>query len=398
VSSEAAFAFRAVRRDGGMETGVIVAPSREAAAALIGSRGSFAVELSVQSPSRRVRRAISPEDLAAGLRALATLLDSGIPVARALAILDDLAPPAWLATLPEVRRRVEQGERLGQAFVASALPLPPHVIGMIGAGEAGGGLAPAVERAAQLLEARAAARAELRNALAYPIVLAVAGSASVALLVGVVLPRFAGLLADSGQALPVTTRLVLALGAAAYGAVIPGVCAAVAGAALWHRWIGRAEGLRRWHTLLLAAPVIGPIRRARATANACSALSALLDAGVPLAAALPHAARASGDCAQESRLLAARQRIALGAAMSSALSAEDALTPAAVRLVRLGEETGRLSQVVAQAGALEAIRTVQRVQRAIRVIEPAMILLFGGVVMLVAAALLQAMYGLRVEG
>jgi general secretion pathway protein F len=398
VTRETAFSFKAVRPNGGVEAGVIVAPSREAAAALIGSRGSFAIELSAQSPRRRVRKAIGPEDLAAGLRSLATLLESGVPVARALAILDDLAPPSWLAALPEVRRRVEQGERLAAALEGSALPLPSHVLGMMAAGEAGGGLAPAVQRSAELLEARASARSELRNALAYPLVLAAAGSASVTLLVGVVLPRFADLLADTGQTLPITTRMVLALGAAIESAMIPGLCIVAGAAALWRAWVSRPDNLTRWHAFLLAAPILGPIRRSKATASACSAMSALLDAGVPLAAALPHAARATGDRALESRLLAARQRIALGAAMSAALKAEDALTPTAVRLVRLGEETGNLSRALAQAGVLESTRTVQRVQRAIRVIEPSLILLFGGVVMLVAAALLQAMYGLRVEG
>jgi general secretion pathway protein F len=160
----------------------------------------------------------------------------------------------------------------------------------------------------------------------------------------------------------------------------------------------KPAGLARWHRFLMDAPALGPIRRAAATANSCAALSALLDAGVPLAAALPHAARASGDRAMETCLLGARSRIAQGAALSAALRAENALTPTVVRMVRIGEETGRLAEMLTQGGTLEGAQALQRVQRAISVVEPALILLFGGMVMIVAAALLQAMYGLRVGG
>ena len=398
MSPATAFAFKALRRDGSLERGVVDAPSREAAAALIGSRGAFAIEISAESPTLETRLRINADDLALGLRALATLLGSGIPIARALTILEDMVPAAWLPSLPDLRHRVEQGEHLGAALEASSLPLPPHVIGVIGAGEAGSGLAPAVEGAAQLLETRAATRAALRNALAYPSILALAGSASVVLLVGLVLPRFASLLADSGQTLPATTRLVLALGAAAHTALIPAFFLLAGAVALWRAWVARPDGLARWHRLLLEAPGVGPIRQSAAAANACSALAALLGAGVPLATALPPAARAAGDKAVELRLLAARRRIATGERISSALRAESALTPTVARLVRLGEETGRLSQMLAHAGAIESAQAIQRLQRAIRVLEPALILLFGGVVMIVAAALLQAMYGLRPGG
>jgi general secretion pathway protein F len=392
------FAFKAVHRDGTVEAGTVEAPNREAAVALLGGRGTFPVAVTEGSIAARPSARVGAEDLALGLRALATLLGSGVPLARALAVLDDLVPPAWLAALPDVRRRVTQGERLAAALAASALPLPAHVIGIIQAGEAGSGLAAAVESAAQLLEARAALRAALRSALAYPTMLALAGSASIALLVGVVLPRFAGLLADAGQTLPLTTRVVVGLAAVAKIALLPGLLALGIGVALWLRWIARPEGLARWHQALLATPVVGPIRRSAAAANACSSLAALLDAGVPLAAALPHAARATGDRVLESRLLAARRRITSGEGIAAALQAEDALTPTVARLVRIGEETGRLGAMLAQAARVESGHALQALQRFTRVLEPVLILVFGGIVMVVAAALMQAMYGLRPGG
>lgn len=395
MSESTAFAFTGVRHDGTLETGVLEAPDRDAALALVRSRGVFPIDVLPRTGTPSPPLRVGADDLALGLRALASLLGAGIPLARALAVLDELVPPTWLSVLPDLRYRVEQGERLSAALGASPLPLPPHVIGVIQAGEAGSGLAAAMENAARLLESRAATRAALRNALAYPAMLAVAGSASVALLIGVVLPRFATLLTDAGEQLPWSTRFVLGIGTMVRTAWLPLLLAVAAAALWWRRWVSHPDGLARWHTLLLTAPGVGPIRRAAASASACSTLAALLDAGVPLATALPHAARATGDRAVESALLDARARIVLGERISAALRAAGALTPSVVRLVRIGEETGGLSGMLAHAARLESAQALQRLQRGIRVLEPALILLFGGVVMIVAAALLQAMYGLR---
>jgi type IV pilus assembly protein PilC len=395
VSENAKFAFKGVRRDGTLETGVLEAPDQDAALALVRTRGVFPIEVSPRAGAPMAQLRLGADDLALGLRALASLLGAGIPLARALAVLDELVPPSWLPALPDLRYRVEQGERLSAALAASALPLPPHVIGVIQAGEAGSGLAAAMENAARLLESRAATRAALRNALAYPTMLAVAGSASVALLIGVVLPRFATLLSDAGEQLPWSTRFVLGVGMVVRTAWLPVLLGLAGTAWWWRRWVSQPEGLGRWHTLLLTAPGVGPIRRSAASASACSTLAALIDAGVPLATALPHAARATGDRAVESALLDARARIVLGERISTALSTAGALTPTVARLVRIGEETGGLSGMLAHAARLESAQALQRLQRGMRVLEPALILLFGGVVMIVAAALLQAMYGLR---
>ncbi len=389
-----AYRFTAVRRDGSREQGVIEAATRDAAVALLGSRGVFATDLAEPTLSQRRVRA-SAEDLALGLRALVTVLSSGVPLSRALAMLDELVPESWQVALPELRRRVEQGERLGAALEASPLPFPPQVIGIVSAGEAGSGLAAATESAAQLLEQRAAMRAALRNALAYPCMLAVAGSASVALLIGFVLPRFAELLTDYGQTLPLSTRFVLAVGAFARAALIPTIVALAVVLVLLPAWLAQHDRIRRLQSLVLRLPAIGAIRHSTATAHACSALAALLSSGVPIGVALVHAARASGDREIEARVARAREAIATGERIATALQRGGAFTTTAIRLVRVGEETGQLAQMAAHAARIESTNALQRLQRLTRGLEPVLILLFGGVVMIVAAALLQAMYGLR---
>lgn len=395
MSEQGAYAYRAVRGDGAIELGMIAAPSREEASALLAARQLFPIEIRLKAPAREERARLPIGDLALGLRVLATLLESGLPMGRALNALDDLAPASWRAGLPAIRESVREGKSLAGALATAPVQFPPLVVGMVQAGEAGSGVAPAVRRAAELMESTAATRAAIRGALAYPLVLAGAGAASVALLVGVVLPRFAGILADLGQSLPPTTRIVLGSAAALRAAAVPGLLLLAAMAVGWREWTAREGGRLRWHEFLLSLPLIGSIRRSAATARAAASLSALLESGVPLAAGLLHSARATGDAALSRRLLAARETIIGGRGIAAALESEDATTPVTVRLVRAGEQTGQLAEMFAHAARLENERVAQRVRGIVRLLEPFLILVFGVIVALVAAALLQAVYSVR---
>jgi general secretion pathway protein F len=146
---------------------------------------------------------------------------------------------------------------------------------------------------------------------------------------------------------------------------------------------------------LLEIPIIGGVRRSAAAARACAALGALLESGVPLPTGLAHAARASGDAAVGARLVSAREGISHGERLSAAVDRERALTTTAVRLIRAGEETGRLAAMLDHAARIEGERATHLVKNAVRLLEPALILGFGALVALVAAALMQAVYAVR---
>jgi general secretion pathway protein F len=378
-----------------LETGTVRAESADAARELLFSRGLFPMEVRLERGREAMRRGMSADDLAQGLRVMATLLESGLPVARALGAMDDLVPAAWKPALGPLRESVRQGNSLGAALAAAPVGFPPLVIGLVQAGEAGSGLAPAVARAAELTESAAETRRAVRAALAYPMILAAAGLGSLVLLVGFVLPRFAAVLADMGQALPTTARLVLGLADAARAGFVPAALTLLVAAMLWRVWTGTEEGRARWHAFLLGVPLAGGIRRAAATGRFCAALGALLESGVPIAPALAHATRATGDAALTGRILAAREAVVAGHAIATSLETRDAATPTAIRLIRTGEETGRLAPMLAHAARIESTRAEQLVRSLVRILEPAMIILFGGVVALVAAALLQAVYSVR---
>ncbi len=395
MSAAQSWAYRAARPTGLMEEGVLRADTPDEAREQLFARGLFPVEVRSEHEAAVHRPGMPAEELALGLRVLATLLESGLPLARALAALDDLVPPAWKPALPGLRGAVREGSSLAAALAASPVAFPPLVVGLVQAGEGGSGLAAAVARAAELTERAAETRRAVRAALAYPLILAGAGTASVALLVGFVLPRFAAILADLGQALPPTSRAVLAAAEAAHAAWLPALVALAAAWVLGRAWTATEGGRLRWHALLLALPGVGGVRRAGAVARFAAALGALLESGVPLAPALASAARATGDAELSRRIGEARGALLGGAGLAAALEGADAATPTAVRLIRAGEESGRLAPMLAQVARIESDRAAARVRAAVRVLEPALILAFGGVVALVAAALLQAVYSVR---
>jgi general secretion pathway protein F len=395
IMTQPAYAYRAARADGALESGVVEAPTREAASALLTQRGLFPLDLTLRDEPRSNRSRVSADDQALGLRMLATLLESGLPMSRALAALGDLAPVSWTSALAAVRESVREGRTLAHALANSGLGLPTVLLGIIHAGEAGSGVAPAVRRAAEFAEASAATRRAVRGALAYPLVLASAGLATVALLVSVVVPRFAGILADLGQELPASTRLVLGAAEWSRTLALPALLVSGVLVVIWRAWIANEPGRRQWHAWMLEIPIAGRVRRSAAASRACATLAALLESGVALPSALAHAARACGDAALGARLVSAREAIAHGERMSAAIERERALTATAVRLIRAGEETGRLAGMLDHAARIESDRATHLVKSAVRLLEPALILAFGALVAVVAAALMQAVYSVR---
>jgi general secretion pathway protein F len=381
--------------DGRIDRGTVDAESSERAREILATRGWLVVSLVHRGERRTHRDPISASDLAIGLRILADLLDSGISVGRALQAIHDHAPKAWRVAPPGIRESMREGRGLADALANASIEVPPLVIGIARAGEAGAGLAPAMRRAAELTEAAAETQSAVRAALAYPVVVAVAGVAAITVLLTVVLPRFAKILADLGQKLPASTQLVIQLSTAARHGLLPSAIGGVVATGAWKSWVSTDSGRRAWHRLLLGVPLVGDVRRGAATARVAHSLGALLDSGVAVSTALAHSARASGDAELEGRLMDARTIVSSGQPLSRALESTDALTSTTIRLIRAGEDSGRLAAMLEHAARIEQQRTDRMVRTAVRMLEPMLLLTFASMVALVAAALLQAIYSVR---
>lgn len=391
------FTYRAIRADGTEQLGELSAASRDAAREQLASTGVFPVDVRLLVSFSGRRTSVPTADLALGLRLLGSLLGSGLPLERALGIFPHIAPRGWEASrIAALRTSVREGLPLARAFRDAGFGLPPHVSGMIEAGEAGGTLVEALREVAQLVEQSAEHRAAVHGALAYPAILAVAGTSAVAMLVGVVLPRFSDILSDIGQELPPSARLLMFVSAlmSRWWPLLLGVPVAMIAWSV-HTVARDAVARRRVHEWLLALPVIGPLRHATAGARVASALSSMLGTGVPIASALAHGALAAGDDAISARVLAAREGVIRGERLSHAFAAGAVVRPGVLQLIRAGEATGELGEMLKTSARIEAEWSMARIRTLTRLIEPSLILCFGGAIAFVAAALLQAVYSIR---
>jgi type II secretory pathway component PulF len=392
-----AFRFVAARSDGASVRGVLEVGSEAEAAALLSARGLFPMRVE-PAPAHAGWRFGRPSLRAQAtvFQGLASLVEAGVPLEKALRATVPIAEKRLRETLERVGTRVREGSSLGSALAAEDGVFSGVTVGLVRAGERGVGLGAALTQAAAQLEHDAEIAARIRAALAYPSLLAAVGTLSVAVIVTFVVPRFVALLGDLGQTLPLATRILIAASAAIHRFGLVLIAVAIGGAVLLSR-LAR-DRREAWHQWLLTVPVIGRIRHALATARICRTLGALLGTGTPALPALVIASDAAGDAAIGARLARARSAVAEGASLSSALSTTGAVTEGALQLVSIGEGSGRLPALLTKAAELEQREAERRLQTLVTLLEPVLILAFAGLVAFVAAALLQAVYSLRPSG
>lgn len=391
------YRFRAARPDGGLVGGIVNADDASQAGAVLAERGLYPIALARVEAAER-RPAASRRDLAIAFRGIAALVAAGVPLAGAVAATEPLAAKGLRDTLNAARRALGEGRTFAEALAAGPGAVPGVVLGILRAGERGSQLARALDAVASHLEQEADLVARVRQVLAYPLVLAVAGTASILVIATTVVPGFAALLTDLGQDLPLATGMMLGGSAVLSRFWLLGVLCVVG--AVW----GTARAWRnptvreRVHAAALATPLVGPLRLSLASARVSRALGGMLSAGMPLLSALEAAGDAAGDLAVARRLRRAREDVAQGTPLAAALEREVALSPSALQLVAVGELSGRLGDMTQRAGDLAAQDAERGLRTLVTLLEPVLILAFGGLIAFVAVALLQAVYSLRPGG
>jgi len=396
------FAYRAVDARGVRSRGHLSAPTELAVLRDLESRGLVPVDVRETAGVRgREAGGFALGRRTAVLeftRAVAALLPAGMPLSRALTVAIATTPPVIRPSLERVRERVERGDELARALGEEPTTFSPLYVGVIRAGEKGGALSAAFERLAAHLEREDQLRSKLVSMSIYPVLLALVGLASVLVLVLFVMPRFAELLTGSGAPLPATTAAVLGATTAVrenWRLLIAGAVGLV-GVFLWMR--GSAAGRRIAAGMLVQAPLVGGPRRQVLAARFARMTGELLTGGAPLLSALKDTEECLDDPLARAVTNRIRTRVREGGSLNGAI-AEHALFPMElVHLVALGEEAGRLADFLLKAAELLERRTERTLERLVALIEPAVIVAFGGIIAVVALSLLQAIYGVNAGG
>lgn len=321
------------------------------------------------------------------LEQFATLIDSGIQIASALASMRQQTPePRTAAVLGALEQAVVAGSPLSHAMASMPRAFPPVLTQMVRAGEASGDLAGMLRRTVEAMELEATMRGKLRSALIYPSVMLVMTIGVVVFLLTYIVPKFEKLF--RGKQLPVPTRILMALGdgVQAYGLwILLGIAALIAGAVVFLR---TPRGGRALDGCLLAAPVLRSVYRTAEIARSLRTLGLLLQTGVPLHAALEHTQEVAASPAYRSLWQRARHNVTNGGSLLDVVRTSGLFDPTFVQLVATGEATATLDTVTLKAAAQYTKDLERRLRDLMTLIEPAMVVLMGGVVGFVAMSIM----------
>ncbi len=386
------FRYKAAAGDGSVLEGEMEAQAREAVVRRLQSQGQVPIRvepLSSRAPRARSAMALprarraGAADVQAFTTELATLLQAGLPLDRVLELLETLAPAgsAMRGVLGELQTRVRGGADLSAALAEHPRLFSTFYVNMVRAGEAGGQLEAAVARLAEFLERTRAVRATVVNALIYPAILLAVAIMSLSLILAVVVPRISQMFADAGESLPWYTQVVVGAGnmVEQYWWLM---LAVVVVAALGLRQdYASPSGRARWDRFLLGLPVVGPLIEKVEAGRFARSMGTMLKSGVPLL----EAVAISGAIISNTRIAVGVERVAgsirEGEGVAAPLLREGVLPEMAGKLIRVGEESGRLEEMLLKVADIYEHEVDNSIRRMVSVLAPGLVLLLAALIM-----------------
>jgi len=389
----AAFRYQALDSAGRTVSGMVLADTARQARAQLRAQGLLPSQIGRAQTRERARRlwahGLSSADLSLLTRQLAILLQSGLTMERALgALVEEASAPLARETLIGVKSEVTGGSSLAGALGSYPNSFPDFYRALVHGGEESGALPNVLEQLADYLDARQALLQKTTLALIYPVLVSSVAILIVTGLLVYVVPQVVDVFQQSRQSLPVLTRGLIGL-SHFLRAAWPYLVAIVAGAALAARLALRRESVRRrWHALILRLPWLGSLARSVNTARFASTLAILVTGGVPLLAALTSCAQAMSNLMMREAIERAIERVREGTSLARALGDTHVFPPLLVHLVASGEASGKLDQMLDRAARLQTQSLERRLAVFLTVLEPVMVLLLGGMVLLIVLAIL----------
>ena len=340
------------------------------------------------------RRRISQKDIGLFTRELATLLSAGLPLDRSLAILTELTEDhAQLHGLTsQVLEMVKGGAPLSAALEAQTGVFSRFYLNMIRAGEAGGGLEEVLERLSDYIERSKEIRDTVVTAMIYPAILVTMAVFSLLGLLTFVVPQFTEMFASAGQELPLPTQIVVAVadGLQSYWWALLALVVVVV-SYMRHQL---ADSARRhvWDRRFLRLPVVGDLIRKVEVANFSRTLGTLLRNGVSLLVALSIVKETLGNLVMAEAVGVAADRLKEGQDMTGPISESELFPKMAVQMIKLGEETGRLEEMLDRVASAYDKEIKMAIQRMLALLEPILIvglgLLIGGIIASILMAIM----------
>ena len=401
-----AFRYEAVETRGAVVQGVIEAEDRKAALQLLGRRGLFPSTLELSSsnggasaptatadrsrnPEQHFRKRIRRKDITAFTREMSALLSAAIPIPQAL---NGLGEQEENPALREVVLKISEAVRKGASFSA-ALDEHPRLfsklyVSMVRVGEEAGALQQVMADLADLLEHEDEVRSEVVAAVAYPVFVLGFGLVTVTILLTVVLPKVMGMLQDMLPILPLPTLVLLKVSGFLHRYwvwVLLGTIGAAVG--LW-RYVHSPGGADAWDKLKLRLPLVGAVFRAAALSRFARTLGTLVKSGVSLLPSLKIVENTIGNRILARQISLVAEETRGGDSLAAPLRKLGIFPGTAVQMIDVGEETGRLDDMLLKVAEIEERHMRARTKTLISLLAPILILVVGAVVGFMVIALL----------
>ena len=325
---------------------------------------------------------------------LAALVDAGVPIVRSLDLMAKQQKlPMFKRALTKVSLDVNEGIALGTALRQWPKVFDQLSLSMVEAGEAGGVLDEALKRLAKLLEDNAKLQNQIKGALGYPVAVLVIAILVFLAMTIFLIPTFAGIFEDLGAELPAFTQLLVDLSALLRSPVALYALGVIL-LMIWMlgRFYGTHKGRRTIDRLMLKLPLFGDLILMTATAQFCRIFSSLSRAGVPILMSMEISSETAGNSIISDAILASRGMVQEGVLLSTALIRQKVLPDMALNMLAIGEETGEMDKMLSKVADFYEDEVGAMVKTLTSMLEPAMIVVVGGIVGFILLAMYLPMF------
>ncbi|MEP7763978.1 type II secretion system F family protein [Sanguibacter sp. 25GB23B1] len=338
---------------------------------------------------------IGLKDLAIMARQLATMINAGLSLLRAISILAEQTESKPLAkVLMQVRSDVEAGISFSQALGKHEAVFPPLMINMVKAGEIGGFLDQVLVSVAENFEDEVKLRGKIKSAMTYPVVVFVIAILATSGMLLFIVPVFAGMFSSLGGELPLPTKILMSMSVGLKWGAVPilvvlGVFAA---------WWGKHKNDRTVREVLdpwkLKVPVFGNLFRKIAVARFTRNFGAMLHAGVPILQALDIVGETSGNLVIERATKAVQESVRSGQSLTGPLSQHAVFPPMVVQMMAVGEDTGALDTMLQKISEFYDQEVEATTEQLTSLIEPLMIVVLGSIIGGMVIAMYMPIFGI----
>jgi general secretion pathway protein F len=393
-----AFRYEAVDVAGATKKGIVNADSPRAARSDLRTQGLVPIKVdaitSQVDESGKTRRVsfgdkLSTNELALFTRQLASLLEASLPLEQAFSALQEQAERTYMRDLiASIRSEVMGGASLSDALSHHPRDFADIYRALVASGEQIGQLSRVLSRLADYIERRNAMVQKVKLAFTYPAIVTIVAFAIVIFLLTYVVPQIVSVFANTKQQLPFLTVMMLAISdfVRNYGWIVAIIVIGLFMA--WRRALKNPDIKLRWHTWLLNAPLYGKFERSLNTARFASTLAITTGSGVPILRALQTSRDTLSNVAMREQVEDATNQVREGVSLARALSAYKHFPPMLIHMIRAGEVTGELPAMLDRAANAQEQDLERRAMTIAGLLEPALILAMGVVVLLIVLAVL----------